>query len=57
MRDDPTNLQAEPGYPGIQTVVFSIRSPNMTAHISSERCLIECPHLISECGEFHDDDD
>jgi hypothetical protein len=46
------NAQHEPAYPGADTVVLSIRAPNMVAHSTSERCGLEVPHLISECGEF-----
>ena len=51
-RDEARNLGAEPPYPGLQTVVFSIRFPEMTAHSATERCSLEEPHLISACGEW-----
>lgn len=53
-RDVPINLQSKPTYPGLNCVVFSIRYPDWTAHIATERCPIEYPHLISKCAEFID---
>ena len=50
-RPRQTNCQQEPSYPDHETVVFSIRFPDLTAHSKSSRCPIEEPHLISECGE------
>lgn len=51
-REAPRNCQQEPSYPGLFTVVFSIRKPDMTAHWPSERCGVQEPHAIAECGEF-----
>jgi hypothetical protein len=48
----PTNCQTEPHYPNHDTVTFSIRAPEHTAHPASELCGIEEPHEISKCGEF-----
>jgi hypothetical protein len=31
-------------------VVFSIRYPDMTVHGKSDRCPIEEPHRLEECG-------
>lgn len=47
-----TNCQNEPAYPGVDTVVFSIRDPEQTVHNLTERCGIEHPHAIKYCGEF-----
>jgi hypothetical protein len=33
-------------------VTFSFRDPDYLVHAKSERCLIEYPHHIDECGEF-----
>ena len=49
------NLTAEPPYDGLTTCLFSIRAPELTAHGITERCQIECPHLIAECGEWRDE--
>ena len=51
-RETPTNLSHEPDYPGLETVLFCISAPDMTAHPRHKDCEIECPHLISECGMF-----
>lgn len=51
-RPTPKNLDCEPPYPDHDTVLISIRFPEMTAHLSTERCPHEHPHLIAECGEF-----
>lgn len=51
-RPEPTDLQCEPPYPGLHTVLLFMRDPEWTAHTRSKRCPIEEPHLISECGEF-----
>ena len=47
-----TNCQQEPHYPGADTVACSLRYPELTAHHASDRCPIEAPHLIADCGEF-----
>ena len=44
----------EPPYPYHRTVVFSLSAPTMTAHIPSNRCAIEHPHEIADCGEWQD---
>lgn len=53
-REVPRNLGAEPSYPGAKHVVcFSIRFPDMTAHLDHPDCNGEpSGHLISECGVF-----
>jgi hypothetical protein len=51
-RPAQTNCANEPAYPGHDTVVFALSAPDMTAHLATERCTEECPHLIAECGEF-----
>ncbi len=53
-RPDPTNCQQEPPYPAHDMVVTSLRSPEMTVHDPSERCAIQEPHAIADCGEFRD---
>lgn len=45
IREIPHSLDHEPIYPGLDTVVFSIRFPDWTIHKPSWRCDIECPHL------------
>lgn len=52
LRREPTDLQCEPSYPGLHTVLISLRDPDLTAHRPSKRCPIEEPHLIAKCGEF-----
>jgi hypothetical protein len=60
MRDEPrernrprqTNCQQEPSYPEHETVVFSLRFPDLTVHSKSKRCKIGEPHEIAICGEF-----
>lgn len=54
MRDMPRNLSAEPNYPGIQTVMFSMRFPDFTCHLKISRCEKEWPHYISDCREWKD---
>ena len=51
-RPPQTNGQQEPGYPEHETVVYSIRYGNLTAHRPRPRCMIEAPHMITECGEW-----
>lgn len=48
------NCCNEPPYPDHETVVFSIRYPDVTSHRATERCKIEWPHLIQECREFEE---
>lgn len=51
MRTMPTNLQAEPSYPGIDgMVMLSIRDPEWTGHLKHPECGIEEPHRTDECG-------
>lgn len=40
----------EPAYPGMETVLFSIKDPHNTAHGSSDLCKNEAPHSIESCG-------
>lgn len=54
-RPAPTNCQQEPPYPEHETVVCSLRYPDLTAHLPSERCATQEPHPIPECGEFTPD--
>lgn len=49
---EPTDLEHEPDYPGLHTMLISIRDPEWTAHTASKRCPIEEPHMITKCGEF-----
>lgn len=49
-RPKQINCQNEPAYPEHETVVFSISAPDMTAHLKTDLCSIECPHPITECG-------
>jgi hypothetical protein len=51
-RRAPRDCQHEPPYPGLHTVLISMRDPDMTAHSPSKRCPIEEPHQIAKCGEF-----
>ena len=51
-RETPRNLQAEPAYPWLTMVSFSLRAPEFTAHRRTNRCGKEHPHPISECGEW-----
>ena len=44
----------EPPYEGLNTVLFSIRYPDMTAHLATDRCPLEYPHEISVCGEWNE---
>jgi len=44
----------EPPYPGLDTVLFSIADPSLTAHLPMASCPIEHPHRISECGEWQE---
>lgn len=53
-REAPKNLHAEPPYPGLETVCFSIRSPDWTCHMKSLRCEKDWPHELGECGEWQD---
>lgn len=46
------NLQNEPDYPLHETVVVSLRDPNMVCHQASKVCPHEAPHDISECNLF-----
>ena len=54
-RPKPKSLQAEPPYPGLETVIHSLRSPDWTAHLATELCPTECPHPVSACGEFKEE--
>ena len=47
-----SSCQHEPPFPGMPTVVFSIRYPDLTAHLASAACPLEVPHAISDCGEW-----
>ncbi len=53
-REAPRDLMAEPGYPGLDTVCFLFRFPelDMTLHNPTVRCVSDCPHAISTCGEW-----
>lgn len=52
MRERPLqqNCQIEPSYPDHETVIASIRDPELTCHLPQERCTIQEPHRIAECG-------
>lgn len=51
-RPRQTDCQSEPGYPGADTIVFSLRYPDLTCHLPHPECEIQEPHLIAECGRF-----
>lgn len=51
-RDAPTNCQQEPNYPNHETVIISMRYPDLTGHRVTARCAIQEPHAITECGEW-----
>jgi hypothetical protein len=51
-RETPRNLQAEPAYPGLTTVMLSLGSPYWTCHRRTNRCGKKHPHLITDCGEW-----
>lgn len=53
-RPKQRDCQNEPTYPDHETVVFSIRSPDMVAHLATGRCEKEYLHLIKECGEYQE---
>lgn len=53
LRPAPSDCRQEPPYPGLETVLFSIRAPEMTGHQPTDRCSREEPHAITECGEWH----
>jgi hypothetical protein len=44
------NAQHEPPYPGLPTVVISIRSPSLLIHAKRDDCPHEYPHRWEECG-------
>jgi hypothetical protein len=52
IRQEPKNLQAEPHYPGQETVMLSMSHPDWTGHMATKRCPREDPHKVNECGEF-----
>lgn len=54
VRPKQRDCQFEPPYPDHDTVLFSIRFPEMVGHLASARCPIEEPHRIEECGEFEE---
>lgn len=54
VRSKPTGCRHEPGYPGLNTVVFCIGAPYLTVHDPSERCAIQEPHQTDICGEWND---
>lgn len=51
-RREPRNLRAEPPYPNHETVVFALRAPEWTAHLATDLCSKEHPHITAECGEW-----
>jgi hypothetical protein len=52
-RRTPTNLSAEPPYPGAEHVVMlSIRFPDWTGHLAHPDCPREEPHPVAECGVY-----
>ena len=55
-RPKQTDCRYEPGYPEHTTVVFVLSAPDMTAHSITDRCRIEQPHLIHDCGEFNEEE-
>lgn len=48
-RPRQTNCQQEPSYPEHDTVIASIRYPDLTCHLPTDVCSIEEPHNVSEC--------
>lgn len=48
-RDAPRDLRAEPAYPGLLTVAFSLRHPDWTAHRRTAKCPREEPHPVAAC--------
>lgn len=52
MRPKQTNCQQEPPYPEHDTIVFSIRNPDLTVHGKSDKCPYEAPHRLEECGHI-----
>ncbi len=51
-RSKQTDCQIEPAYLNHSTVLWAFYDPDWVCHQASKRCSIECPHLMSECGEF-----
>ena len=51
-RPKQTDCQIEPSYPDHDTVLMSFRDPEWVAHLATDRCSTECPHLMIDCGEF-----
>jgi hypothetical protein len=52
-RPKQTECRHEPPYPGLDTVIFCLSTPNMTCHLSTPCCPLESPHHIDECGEWY----
>lgn len=46
----PQDAQHEPPYPGADTVVMSIRDPDLLVHGKHADCPHEAPHRWDECG-------
>ena len=54
-RPKQTDCRQEPDYFLSNTVLFSIRSPDITAHMPTHRCARLEPHPMSECGEWRNE--
>jgi len=52
-RGIPTNLDYEPSYPNHETVLFSIRFPDLICHSKKDDCKIEEPHNYKVCGIYN----
>lgn len=48
----PHNGQQEPRYTDDFTVACSIWYPHLTCHEPTERCAIQAPHAVVDCGEW-----
>lgn len=61
-RPAPRDCRNEPPFPGRHTVTFHLYGAldgagptevnEFVMHRPVKRCVIECPHFMSECGEF-----
>lgn len=46
------NCQQEPPFPGADTVVASLRYPELTSHLAHPECPHEGPHPVAECWRW-----
>lgn len=49
----PHNGQQEPRYTNDFTVGQSLRYPHLTCHMPTDRCAIQEPHAVIDCGEWN----